>query len=419
MSVVDTRLAEAERADLLAEVQSALPAFLSAASAEQLDPLGDVSELLNLRRTDLDRVIAVHLALQEDVRKFVGSLPRGLRSPITSTERPRVATQAVRGPIDWGATVRYQAQAGAGAGVYVVRPARRIFDTPENRALSWVLQSLEQTLRVALGATAEAPSGVTRRGWLAAITASLHRVRESQRVYWLRSVPPQRPDPLTMKRLVAARSALYKVHAVAVIEALRRYGEDPSPDDITELLAQRYFEPARDWQLFEIVVALRLARAFARRSIARRRGRLLVGGGRAPFARYLLSRVHEVRLWYQAWPSGDSGSLHRDVVDRYSIQAGAIRPDLVVELVLHGTTVDAVLLELKATRSPSYLSAGVMQLLGYLNDRPDLFTTNPAGWLVAPASSAFKNASSGSLPIWAVDADSVASALVDRFAAQL
>lgn len=419
MSAVDTRFSAAERAHLLAEVKTALPAFLSAASTEQFDPLGDVSDLLNLSKGDLDRVVAVHLALGDDVQGFVNGLQRGLRSPVNSTERPRVATQAVRGPIDWGATVRYQSQIGAAGGVYVVRPARRIFDTPENRALAWALQSLDRTLLVALGATSDAPRGSPRESWVTTISAALHRVRESMRVYWLRSVPAQRPDASALMRLHAARTALYKIHTVALVKALHRYGENPSPDDVTDLLGKRYFEPDRDWQLFEVVVALRVARAFAERSIGRRRARLLVGGGRAPFARYLLSQTHEVRLWYQAWPTGATASAHRDVLTQYAIQAGPARPDLVVELVHNGTTIDAVLLELKATRSGAYLGAGVMQLLGYLRDRPALFDRGPAAWLVAPASSAFKTAASNGLDVWAIDDQSVSSALADRFSAQL
>lgn len=419
MSAVDTRFAEAERSELLQEVRSQLPAFLSAAASEQTDPLGDVSELLNLTKRDLDRVTAVHVALDASVRQFVTGLAAGMRSPVSSTERPRVATQSVRGPIDWGATIRHQTQTGTVAGIYIVRPARRVFDTPENRALAWALDALDRFLRLARPATTDGAVADADRGWAQELGAAGVRVRESRRLYWLRSVQPERPDAIAMRRLTGARSALYKVHLPALITTLHRYTQDPSADDVTELLSQRYFRPDRDWQLFEVVVALRVARAFAERSIGRRRARLLVGGGRAPFARYLISPSHEVRLWYQAWPTTAGASLHRDVVQRYSIQAGPTRPDLVVELLHHGVTVDAVLLELKATRSASYLGAGVLQLLGYLKDRPGLFLQRPAGWLVAPRSSAFESVDPAGLEVWAVNADDVASALVDRVFSRL
>jgi hypothetical protein len=44
--------------------------------------------------------------------------------------------------------------------------------------------------------------------------------------------------------------------------------QEPSEADLTDLLCQRYFEPERNWQLYELVVALRIARAFAERRVA-------------------------------------------------------------------------------------------------------------------------------------------------------
>jgi hypothetical protein len=87
------------------------------------------------------------------------------------------------------------------------------------------------------------------------------------------------------------------------------------------------------------------------------------------------------------------------------------RPDIVIERVL-GDTSSAILLELKATRSASYLSQGLMQLIGYLADRPALFTTHPSGWLVAPESSAFQSELPDGSPLHVVTADAVSQSAV-------
>jgi hypothetical protein len=79
-----------------------------------------------------------------------------------------------------------------------------------------------------------------------------------------------------------------------------RWGEHPSEDDITELLCERWFRPNHDWRLFEVVVVLRLARAFAAASPVRRRARLLYGTGGSPYARYTLPDGDEVRLHTRA-----------------------------------------------------------------------------------------------------------------------
>lgn len=78
------------------------------------------------------------------------------------------------------------------------------------------------------------------------------------------------------------------------------------------------------------------------------------------------------------------------------------------------TTVARQLLELKASRSGGTLGGGLLQLLGYLKDRPALFVTQPAAWLVAPPSTAFVSKDAKGRELWAVSSDEVASAAVIR-----
>jgi hypothetical protein len=407
--VVDTEFAPSEREALLDEVRYYLPAFLSTSAVEREDAVGDVSELLNLKAPDLRRVVAVHLGLSAQVTAFAAGLQGGLRRPITSSTRPRIVTQAVRGPIDWGATLRLRATSGA-VGQYVVRPARRIFDTPENRALAWVLQRLESEL-------SDIPDAaeLAGKGWSARLQANLRAIHAARRHPWLRDVPPVRPDAATLKRLHAARTSFYKLLLPEVLRAMRRWLDHPSPDDLTELLCSRYFEPARTWQLFEIVVALRLARAFAAVSAGKRKGRLLLGSGRAPFAVYPLADGSEIRLWYQSWPHAAGESLHAAARMRHGIGAGDTRPDLVIERTDNAGAL--LILELKATRSSSYLGAGLSQLLGYIKERPLLLSEPACAWLVAPASTAFEAAPADAVePLWVVSADHVAEAAVARLA---
>lgn len=415
MSAVDTRFSEPERAALLSEVENHLPAFLSTDAVERPDPVGDVTDLLGLQKGDLDRVIAVHVALTDEVRAFVSSLKEGLRNPLTSSIRPRVVSQAVRGGIDWGATVRHRAGAGAASLEFVIRPARRVFDTPENRALAFVLEQLDLALRRILPAESDERSGVYDKGWYGEIVATAALLRAARRHHWLRDVPAEQPDRLALKRLRAARTSFYKERIPAVLELLARFTRDPSPEDITALLTKRYFEPQRDWLLFELVLALRIARTFAARSATKRKTRLLIGTGRSPYARYVMPDGAEVRLWYQAWPTDAGASVHIDARGRYSISAGSSRPDFIIQLRRAGSSTDSVLLEAKATRSGSYLGAGLLQMLGYLKDRPALFTTQPSAWLVAPSSTAFATADAEGTELWAIDSSAVAEALASRF----
>lgn len=106
--------------------------------------------------------------------------------------------------------------------------------------------------------------------------------------------------------------------------------------------------------------------------------------------------------------------MHRDALRHYEIAGEAARPDLVIERRRGGRTVDAVLLELKASRSAATLSGGLMQLLSYLKDRPDLFGSRPSAWLVALPSRAFRTADPEGRELWGVDSAQVAAAAVER-----
>lgn len=412
MSEVDTRFAPEFRASLLDEVRSWLPAFLSPAASEQHDPAGDVRELLALDESDLRRVVGVHLCLSDPVQRFLLALAEGLRRPITSSERPPVVSQAIRGPVDWGATMRTRAGAGGDPTLFVTRPAQRVYDVPENRALAWLIATLDVHLRRAAGPTTGEDEDELR--WDAQLRAHRGRLRLTRRHRWLSEVAPERPTATTLRRLRAARSAFYAKVVPDAILAVMRWAEHPSEDDLTELLCQRWFRPRQDWRLFEVVVALRLARAFAAASPVKRRARLLHETGSSPYARYTLADGDEVRLQYQGWPPSGSPSRHAQARAQHQLRAGAPRPDLYVSR--HGSAPDAAVLELKASRSASYLGAGLSQLLGYLAERPETWTVQPSGWLVAPASPAFVAAEPEGGDLWIVSADDVAAAAVARFA---
>lgn len=410
--VVDSQaFSPAERTEMLDEIRDYLPGFLASSAGEGVGPIDKLDELLNLRRQDLDRVVALHLALADPIVDLIRALRHGLRRPATSSVRPRVTTQVVRGPIDWGATIRARAQQMNDPTLFVVRPAERVFDTPENRALVWMLRRLEALFRQVAPASLDERVGVHDEGWFAQVIGMRQQLGAVRRVAWLRGVQPERPGPLTIKRLRASRLALYKTHLPAAYAEYARF-EDPSTDEITELLGRRLFEPRRTWMLFELLVALRLSRAFAATAQALP-SRLLVGGSRGPFARFRLDDGDEVRLWYQGWPEGAGPSLHAQARERHKIAAGATRPDLMIER--RGAQPDVVIVEAKATRSPGYLGDGLSQLLGYIKERSSLWSAQNPGWLVAPPSPAFESAQADG-ELWVVSADDIAPAAIARFA---
>lgn len=415
-ATIDSALPPELRADLLAEIRNYLPAFLRKDASEQHDPLGDIRELLNLEDRDLKRVVAVHGCLDESVLAFGESLREGMRNPLTSSRRPAEVGQAVRGSVDWSATMARRSLEAGNATRYVVRPARRAYDIPENRALAWTLDRLQYACRRALEEKPDprALDGAAPQAWAGRIRRLAAQVGRARASDWLRRIEPEPPTGRTMQRLGAVRSRFYREDLTAAARRMLAL-ESPSEHDLVEVLSERYFEPAATWMVFEICVALRLVRALAKASGRPRRSRLLVGSGRAAFARYLLDDGSEVSLIYQAWPERSDPSLLAEIGRRHEMKIGSSKPDLLV--VRTGDAPDALLLELKASYSPSYLKEGLTKLLSYLGERPGLWKRKPAGWLVAPSSEAFVSRSADEeSDLWVVDADDVAAAVVARFA---
>jgi hypothetical protein len=418
-AAVDSNLPPELRAELLAEIRDYLPAFLGRGASEQRDLLGDVSELLNLEPADLRRVVAVHTCLDERVLAFGDALQRGMRNPAMATRRPRQTTQSVRGPVDWAATVSQRSREGGDPSCFVVRNASRVFDTPENRTVAWLLDRLRASARSGLKeAIGTAPSATADASkWPVRIQRLGAQVERAARTRWLREVTPQEPDAATIQRLRASGNAFYSVAASEAARVLLALAS-PSVSALTEILCRRYFEPAETWRIYEVCVALRLARAFCDASGRPRKARLLVGAGeRGPYARYGFADGSEVSLTYQAWPRGWEGSQLLRLAERHGLSVGPSRPDLFI--VRSKPDPDVAILELKASHRPKELAKGLAELLTYIGDRQDRWLGLPAGWLVAPASEAFTDHPHRDGNVWLLSADRVGAAAVERFAPSL
>ncbi|HWC48136.1 MAG TPA: hypothetical protein VG448_04575 [Solirubrobacterales bacterium] len=393
-------------------MRSHLPAFLHRGATEQQDPAGDVRALLNLEQQDLDRVVAVHGCLHPAVLALGEALAVGLERPFAGSAPSAVVSQNVRGQIDWPGTLRHRARAPGEVARYSVREPGTAFDVPENRAVVWLLDALGQSVDEAI-AWGRRKAGT---GWSQSIDRLQDQLAAARRVEWLRMIPAAKPTEVVLRSLRAGRRGFYAEQVPAAIEVVLRLRQ-PSPEVLARALSERYFRPEDDGTLFELAVALRLAAAFRDLSVDRvRRTRLMLGDGRASFARYRLEHGDEVVLAYQAWPD-DVHSMRRRLVARQQVgRARDARPDLMI--IRRGSKPDAVILELKASHDSKYLRNGLQELLAYLADRPDLWGPEPVGWLVAPGSEAFAKADpDASFPLWLVDADSVAAAAAARFAA--
>lgn len=406
MSKIDSSMDPALRAVMLSEVKALLPAFLSAASVERGGPVNAAVELLGLPESDLRRVLAAHAMLSTPVRELIAELPAGVRRPLTSSIRPRVAGRTVTSGIDWAATTRHRATSSPLGDIWVTRAANRIFDIPENQALAWILQALEERGTIAVPAIGEAPGA-----WGDEIRYMTGVVRRARRTAWLEGVPALWPGDEAYLRLKADRKGFYRMRVANAARYLRKILLAPSPGDVVQALSDRFFEPRQDWKLFEIAVLMRITHALAEIGTRLSPTRLFIQGRSRPFACFRLSPAREMRLWYQTWPRTTRPSELDDAVRYYELTSGGNRPDIVIEWVDDGVSTRAIVLELKASAAPGYLSSGLSQLLGYLRDRPRLLTGPASGWLVAPAGPGYTSKAPNGRGLWVTSADDVAAAV--------
>lgn len=406
MSKIDSSMDASLRAVMLSEVQSLLPAFLSAASVEREGPLNAAVELLGLRESDLRRVLAVHVMLSAPVRELTAELPTAVRQPLTSSVRARVAGRTVTSGIDWAATARHHATSSPLGAIWVTRPASRIFDIPENRALAWVLRTLEERGTMAIPPTGDVPAS-----WGDEIHATMGLVHRVRRTAWLEGVPAIWPGNDAYFRLSADRRGFYRIRVANAARYLRHILLTPTSEEIVQALSERYFEPRQDWKLFEIAILMRITRALTDIGAKLTPIRLFHDSGSGPFARFRINAAREVRLWYQSWPAATAPSELEDAARHYELASAGNRPDIVIELLFAGESRRALILELKASASSAYLSSGLSQLLAYLKDRPRLTSEPASGWLVAPASAGFVSKPPNRRALWITSADEVADAV--------
>lgn len=426
MSRVDTNLSPAVRKQLAEGVRSYLPYFLSKSSSLISDPLEDAARLLNLPAADLRHLAEVHFSLSSVVEEFLNALPQGLRRPTTMTDRPRVVSQQVTGPVDWGATIRLRAASGGTEAFYVTRPALRIYDSLENRALRWAIEDLDRLFQRVAGVESGLRD-LDTGAWVEQVRGRRMELARSLRIGWLQSVPrtPSRPDAHARMRLQASRLPMYRMHLMELLNGFDRYLYEISPEAVAELVVERYFQPSLDWQLFEIAVAFRLAKGIEIAGGVWSEAGLLVGGaGRRPYAKFTMTDGSIVRLWYQKWPKPDS-SHQRDVMQHHALTGPGSRPDIIVERHSGGLRVDLVLLELKASARPGTLAEGVLQLLGYLNDQRWMDDVprallGPFAWVVGVGSTKFPSAPKmDNLDVWIVSDDQVVPQVVQRMTGAL
>jgi len=358
------------------ELRHHLWRYLSA-HARPEDRQAVVESLLGLDVGELDRLVAVHLLLSDDVERaldqasaLVSRLPSAVRT-VEETMRGYV-----HGPVNWSKTGALQ-QSTKDPTLFVCRPATRRFDSPAARltklAMQWVVDLADVAALGARGPLARTAADLAAR---ARRVLANEKLQEAATVT---AMPARQLDDLEQRDTTSAIARLVgRIEAVVV---------DRDAGAQIATLAERVLRPHSNDTLFELQVGFRMLDLLVDAGWEPESMSSVAGSGRA-FA--VLARGGErLTVWWQrsVWKvpgvGGNRGAYAASLTAN-ELRRGALRPDFVLRRTPGDTWlfVEAKLTEIERV-SPE--RRGLVEMLAYLSDAREFFAGQaaPHGLVVA------------------------------------
>jgi hypothetical protein len=304
--------------------------------------------LLQMPAAEVRYLAQLDFILSEPVRELLEQMPSLIRrlTPTTTSE-VEMSTQRIRGSILWSETYAQRAATGT-PNLFVTNPARRAFNTPENRVLAFALFAIAEFGK--------------QTGWhLGASAGPARDVRDrvADATRWLQArqfagVPKSPPTPTTMSRVRTGRARLRYQKALEVVELYQRYIARLDRNAIRDAIERRALIASRDSVLLELHCAFDTIKA------------LRDTGWKGPptgiLQPPLIFRGHRreatAEVFYQATPKAlSAGSRYRDAQTAHNfLSAGGLIPDVVIKTTVNQKT-RWLLVEVKGLERPVAHSA--------------------------------------------------------------
>jgi hypothetical protein len=322
-----------------------------------------------MRQSDLATLRDLHFLASDSVSRLARELPTLVRRlPTTTLSEEEVTRDRLRGPVRWAAT--YAARAVTGdRSTFVTAPARRAFDTPENRLLKFVLREIVEAAD-RLGWSREGTGEVR-----AAVSTNTEAVTHALAVHALRDVQPLVPTPTQLARIRAGRRSLGLASVVDVLERQRGLYDPLGRLELRELVEYHAFAISRDAALFELLVAFRILDGLAGQDWALSDPGVFEGA----FCVTARRGDEELALHYQHTPRElQAGSHYGEVQRAHSLKPGGLIPDLVLRHTDRRGSVRWILVEVKGLKRRSAemaARAALQKLLAYRRAFDDVLST--------------------------------------------
>jgi hypothetical protein len=315
------------REQAIAEVRRDIWRYLKHTASREPELQLEAAAILQMPAAEVRTLAQAQFILGEDVRALLDGMGGLMRRLATTTvDEEECSAEHVRGPIQWGPTLMEQSKTGL-RHRYVTAPAKRAFDTPENRILVAALVAI-----VDVG---------ERTGWHRLGERHLAgevRARVDEARHWrsrraLSSILVTNPTPRALSRLASGRTRRRYRPAVEVVRTHQRLVRRLDRDAIRTAVERHALVTSSDDVLLELLCAFAIARALTDS------GWVVSHPGLVRHGRCFLtaSRGHvRLELHYQGVPARlAAGAAYDEVQKAHGFPGdgiGRLRPDFVIRL---------------------------------------------------------------------------------------
>jgi len=313
------------REQAILEIRRDIWRYLTHVARRETELQLEAAAILGMPPGEIRTLAYAQFILGDDVAQLLEGMASLMRRLATTTvDEEERSAERIRGPILWGSTLTAQTVTGI-RHLYVTAPARRAYDTPENRVLAAALAAIVEVGK--------------RTGWHRLGEKHLAgevRQRLDEASYWLSrralsNILPSAPSARTLSRVASGRMRRRYASAVDVIRTHQRLVRRLDRDAIRSAVERHALVTTDDDTLFELLCVFAIERALRSRDweisqpgLVRSRGRFLAATrGR-----------RSLELYYQTVPVSLSTGAHYDALqDAHGFSdTGRLRPDFLIRI---------------------------------------------------------------------------------------
>jgi hypothetical protein len=345
------------RGTIIEQIREDVWRHISAAATEE-DIQLEAAALLRMTSNDVRSLALIQFVLSPQVRELLDGMPTLMRRLATTTvhEEER-STERVRGAIQWPLTISERAATGL-PHLYVTRPARRAYQTPENEVLVFSLDAIRAAGR--------------KTGWHQSRSREVgltirRRVDDSER--WLRNrmLSEIERRPIPGSKIARVRSGRSRRRYEAALQVAALYQSlllRLDRDAIRRMVEQHALVARTDDVLLELLCGFAIEKALGEL------GWTTSHPGLFSTRKFITAKQDDrvVDVFYQHAPDAlNAESIYRHVQEAHTFPGtGRLRPDFALRC-SSPQGVRWLLVEVKGVDRPVEDSAreALLDLLGY------------------------------------------------------